>query len=162
MTRSLLIATFAVATCCVALAQAPSRFSASIDNFEHHRYALELRDGKLVYSDATPKSVVQPVTITPSPDQWREFRRALDRIDIWTWHETYRPNEVVFDGTNWSLSVRYPDRSLVSGGSNSYPDALGAPTGVALRPPAFRQFEAAVEALLGGKSFRSADDAANR
>jgi len=162
MIRYLLVATFAVATSCVALAQAPSRLSASIDNFGGHTYAVDLRDGKLVYSDTTSKSVAQPITITPSPDQWREFRRALDAIGVWTWHERYMPNEVVFNGTSWSLSLRYPDRSLVTGGGNCYPDAHGAPTGVALRTPAFRQFEAAVEALLGGKSFRSADDAANR
>ena len=100
MSRYLLIATFAAAISCVALAQAPSRFSASIDNFGRHSYAVELRDGKLVYSDATPKSVAQPITITPSPEQWREFRRALDAIGVWAWHESYMPNEPVFDGTS--------------------------------------------------------------
>jgi hypothetical protein len=162
MRRHLLIATFAAAASCVALAQAPSRFSASIDNFGRHTFTVELRDGKVVYSDATPTSVAQPITITPSREQWREFRRALDGIGVWAWHERYMPNEPVFDGTSWSLSLRYPDRSVVTGGGNCYPDARGAPTGVALRTPAFRQFEAAVEALLGGKLFRSADDAANR
>jgi hypothetical protein len=160
MTRYLLIVFAALSS--VALAQAPSRFRASIDNFSRHTYSVDLRDGKLVYEDATPRTTPQPVMITPSPEQWRAFRRALDQIGVWAWHESYMPNEPVFDGTSWSLSLRYPDRSLGTGGGNCYPDAHGTPTGVALRTPAFRQFEAAVEALLGGRSFRSADDAATR
>jgi hypothetical protein len=162
MSRYLIIATFAISITCVALAQTPSRFSASIDNFGRHSYTVELRDGKLLYSDTTPKSVAQPITITPSSDEWRAFRRALDAIGVWAWHESYMPNEPILDGTSWSLSLRYPDRSLVTGGGNCYPDAHGNPTGVPLRTPAFSQFEAALEALLGGRSFRSGDDAANR
>jgi hypothetical protein len=162
MSRFLLIAALAAATSYVAFAQAPSRFWAVIDNFGGHTYRVELSDGRLVYSDATPKSTAAPVTVAPSPKQWREFRRALDAIGVWAWHDSYMPNEPVFDGTSWSLSLRYPDRSLVTGGGNCYPDAQGAPIGVALRTPAFRRLEAAVEALLGGRSFRSVDDAATR
>jgi hypothetical protein len=160
MTRYLLIAFTALSS--VAYGQTPSRFRASIDNFDRHTYTVELRDGRLVYEDATTKATPEPVMITPSPERWRAFRRALDEIGVWAWHDSYMPNEPVFDGTSRSLSLRYSDRSLVTSGGNCYPDAHGDPTGVALRPPAFRQFETAVEALLGGRAFRSADDAATR
>ena len=162
MARCLFIAAFAIAITAVASAQVPSRFSTAIDNFGGHSYSVELRDGKLVYSDTSAKSAAEPITIIPSLEQWHAFRRALDEIGVWVWHQTYMPNEIIVDGTSWSFSVRYPDRSLLTSGGNCYPDAHGEPTGVPLRTPAFRQFEAAVEALLGGRSFRSADDAANR
>jgi hypothetical protein len=162
MTHLALTVAVIVATACIAPAESPSRFSASIDNFGGHTYSVELRDGRLVYSDTTPKIAAEPITITPSPEQWRAFRSAMDTIGVWTWHEKYMPNEMISDGTSWSLSLRYPDRSIVTGGGNCYPDAHGDPTGVPLRTPAFRQFEAAIEALLGGRSFRSADNAANR
>jgi len=162
MTRHLLIAVVAIPFASVASAQAPSRFSTSIDNFGGHSYGVELRDGKVVYSDTTAESAAESTAVIPSPEQWRAFRHALDEIGVWAWHQTYMPNEIILDGTSWSFSVRYPDYSLVTGGGNCYPDEHGEPTGVPLRTPAFRQFEAAVEALLGGRSFRSAHDAANR
>ena len=160
MTRYLLI-TLAAATS-ASFAQEPSRFRASIDNFGGHTYSAELRDGKLVYSDATSAKSAEPITITPSAEQWRELRRTLDEIGVWIWHENYVPNEPIMDGTGWSFSIRYPDRSLVSGGGNCYPDAQGNPTGVPIRTPGFTRFEAAIEALLGGRPFRSADHEANR
>src|SRR2546430_1964452 len=102
MTRYLLIALAAVSK--VALAEAPSRFRASIDNFSRHTYTLELRDdGKLVYQDATPETTPQPIAIAPTPEQWRDFRRALDAIGVWAWHDSYMRTEVVFDGSGWSL-----------------------------------------------------------
>jgi hypothetical protein len=70
--------------------------------------------------------------------------------------------EIILDGTSWSLSVRYSDQSLVTSGGNCYPDGRGQPTGVPLRTPAFRKFEAAVEALLGGRAFRSDDQTADK
>ena len=141
---------------------APSRFSASIDNFGGHSYTVELRDGALLYSDVVPQKTSEPIKITPTSKQWREFRRALDLNGVWIWHESYMPNQPIFDGTGWSFSIRYPDRSLVTGGGNCYPEADGSPSGVPLRTSAFIRLEAAVEALLGRKPFRSADREANR
>jgi hypothetical protein len=160
MTR--LVLTSLVIAASAALAQQPARFRVSIDNFGGHTYRVELRDGQLVYEDSVPKSTSEPSTIAPLSDQWRTFRRALDEIGVWTWHENYEPTEIILDGTSWSLSVWYPDQHVVSGGGNCYPDARGQPTGVPLRTPAFRKFEAAVEALLGGRPFHSDDQTTDR
>jgi hypothetical protein len=162
MSRVLLILAFEVATACAALAQSPVRFSASIDSFGGHSYTVELRDGKLVYSDKTAQSTTGPIAISPSAEQWHQFRRALDAINVWAWHKSYEPGEMISDGTTWSLWLAYPDRSVFSDGGNCYPDARGNPNGVPRRTPAFRQLEAAIEALLGGKTFRSDDDEAKQ
>jgi len=137
------------------LAQEPSKLSASIHNSTSHTYTIELQGGKLLYSDATPKSSPSPITIVPSAEQWRSFRRALDAIPVWSWREHYVPSEPVFDGTAWSFSVAYADRGLTSSGGNCYPDAHGAIGPIVLRTAAFVCFEAAIETLLGGKAFRS-------
>ena len=149
----------AVATANSLLAQLPSKLSASIDNWASHTYTIELRGGKLLYSDATPKSSPDPSIVVPSAEQWRTFRRALDAIPVWSWREKYWPSEPVFDGTAWSFSVAYADRSLTSGGGNCYPDAHGAVGPVVLRTAAFVRLEAAIETLLGGKAFRSEQEA---
>jgi hypothetical protein len=155
MTRHLFAPAIAAAISSIAPAQVPSRFSASIDNFSSHTYTVELRDEKLLYSDATPNTTAKPIVITPSHKQWREFRRALDTIDVWKWRDSYMPDEVIFDGTSWTLAVSYPDCSVISRGANSYPDARKDMVQLSV----FRQLEAAIEALLGGRSFRTADHA---
>ena len=160
MTRHVLIA-LAVATN-AALAQEPSRFRASIGRFGGHAYSVELNDGKLIYEDSVADAKPTSLTITPSADQLRAVRRALDELGAWAWRDSYQPNEIILDGTSWSLSVRYPDRSLVTEGGNCYPDARGQPSGVPLRTPAFRKFEAAVETLLGGRPFHSDDQTTDR
>src|SRR3712207_1642804 len=128
MARRLIITLFAIRS--VAVAQEPSRFRAVIDNFGRHSYTVELRDGKLVYEDAAPRTTSESITITPSPEQWRAFRRALDEIGVWTWRQDYQPSEGILDGTSWSLYIQYPDHSVFSSGANCYPNARAEPNGV--------------------------------
>ena len=149
----------AAATANSLFAQVPSKLSASIDNWASHTYTIELQGGKLLYSDAPPKSSPDPSIVVPSAEQWRSFRRALDAIPVWSWREKYWPSEPIFDGTAWSFSVAYADRSLTSGGGNCYPDAHGVAGPDVLRTAAFVRLEAAIETLLGGKAFRSEQEA---
>jgi hypothetical protein len=143
------------------IAQQPSRFQAEVGTFGGHVYNVELRSATLVYEDSVgfTKSTV---VLTPSRQQWRAFRRALDEIGVWSWRERYEPDGVIFDGTGWSLSLRYPDRSLVTEGGNCYPDAHGERSSTTEVTATFRQFEAAVEALLGGRRFRADDEVDHR
>jgi hypothetical protein len=93
MTRYLLATIVAFSASAAALAQVPLRFSASIETFRWHAYAVELHDGTLMYSDATTASNPPPVAITPTAEHWREFRGALDRVGVWTWRQSYMPTE---------------------------------------------------------------------
>jgi len=79
-----------------------------------------------------------PDEIQPSPRQWRAFRKALDRIGVWSWKRHY-PNPPGFcDGTGWSVKIVYSDKKLLSSGSNSYPGRDD-----------FRRFSRAVARLIG-------------
>jgi hypothetical protein len=156
MTRCLLVTLFLASD--IAIAQEPSLFRAAIDNWGGHNYTVELRDGKLIYTDGLGWSDNQAITVTPSPEQWRAFRRSLDAIPVWSWHDEYFA--LITDGTSWSFSIRYLDHSLATHGGNCYPDAHGSIGPAVRRTVAFQQFESAVEALLGGKRFRSEQDAA--
>src|SRR5215211_7168200 len=160
MTRTALT-TFVVSTCVAAAASAelPAKLEARIDNFERDRYTVELRDGNLSYRHTSGGEVVDEAEITPTAEQWRAFRKALDGIDVWAWQRSYEPEETVFDGTSWWLSVRYADRSVFASGENCYPEADARPCLVGLRTLRFMRLESALEALLEGRSFRSADHA---
>jgi hypothetical protein len=62
---------------------------------------------------------------TPTDAQWRQFRKALDDMDVWSWKSSYEPSdvgEVVMDGEGWILAIGYPDRSVSSSGANAGPD----------------------------------------
>jgi len=156
--------TFLLSACVAAAvsAEVPAKFEAQIDHFEHDRYAVELRDASLSYRHTRGGEVVAEAKITPTAAQWREFRKALDGVDVWAWQRSYQPEETVFDGTTWSLSVRYADRSVFTSGENCYPEADARPCVAGLRTPRFMRLESALETLLGGKSFRSADHAATK
>jgi hypothetical protein len=140
----------------IAVAQEPTRLQASIDNWGGRSYSVQLSNGKVLYSERSGADSPQITTVTPSIEQWRAFRRALDTIPVWSWHAEYITD--VFDGTGWSLSVKYSDRSLVSEGGNCYPRANGEKGPDLLRTAAFQQLESAIEALVGGKTFRSEQD----
>jgi hypothetical protein len=79
--------------------------------------------------------------ITVSEDQWREFRKALDSANVWSWKKYYDSD--ILDGTQWELVIKYEDVPVRSAGSNNYPPE-----------EEFKQFEAAVSQLLGGKDFQ--------
>jgi hypothetical protein len=66
------------------------------------------------------KPLPKPEEIQPSAEQWRNFRKTLDRIDVWCWKRKYS-DPFVCDGTGWSAEIAYSDRSLVSSGDNCFP-----------------------------------------
>jgi hypothetical protein len=78
--------------------------------------------------------------VRPSRDEWVAFRRALDDINVWDWHESYADLSVM-DGTGWSFIAGYADRRVESRGANAY-------------PPRFGEWLRAVSALVGGAEFR--------
>jgi len=125
----------------------PNSFDASIGGFLGASYRVELQpDGTLRYQH-------NPQTFTSSPgiktrrievtdEQWREFRKALDDVNVWAWKKDYTdPN--VLDGTQWNLRIRYGDASVFSHGSNAFPPKRD-----------FERFRTAVVKLLGGQAFQ--------
>ncbi len=122
----------------------PEQFKASIGGFFGPSYEVELQsDGTLLYTDDPydfPMPAREREGITVSEDQWREFRKALDSANVWSWKNYY--DSYVLDGTQWELVIRYGDAFVSSGGSNNYPPE-----------EEFKQFEDAVRRLLGKKDF---------
>ena len=132
---------------------APRNFSARIGGMLGATFKVELHDGGLVYSKMHGRKASDPIKITPTSKQWREFRAALDDLKVWQW-EPEHMNRKIMDGTQWALEIEYPDCKLKAIGSNSYPDENGKPNGRPEMTPSFQRYLSAVENLLGGKSFK--------
>ena len=77
--------------------------------------------------------------IDVNESDWQNFRTIPDEINVWDWQERYE-NPEILDGTSWGLEAVYPDRSIVSSGSNSTPRNFG-------------RFLEAVSVLVKGNTF---------
>ena len=131
----------------------PQKLSARIGGMLGATFRVELSGRTLEYSVTRRRETSAPVKVTPTAEQWREFRKALDEVIVWRWKSDYL-NRRVMDGTQWSLDIAYADRSIKAAGSNSYPDDKGKANGQPQFTPAFARYLAAVEKLLGGKTFK--------
>ena len=131
---------------------APQVFKATIGGFLGTTYSVELRGDTLVYSVADGPKKASPKEVTPTTKQWNQFRRSLDEIKVWQWRTNY-PNPGAYDGTQWSVDIRYPDRALKAEGDNNYPDRAGKPGGLKVTKT-FGLYTAAIRKLLGGLEFQ--------
>lgn len=116
-------------------------------------FHVELQERSLTYTVIRAGKRSDPVKVTPTAEQWRDFRKSLDDINIWRWESSYM-NRKVMDGTQWKLEITYADHSAKTAGSNSYPDEQGKPNGQPQTTPAFGRYLEAIEKLLGGKTFK--------
>ena len=131
----------------------PKHLRVSIGGHFGPSYSVELNDQTLMCmarSDGFP-GPASPL-VEPTAQQWRAFRRALDKINVWQWQADY-PNPGVCDGTGWSFEVAYSDHALDSGGDNNYPDAQGEPTNLLDQTKTFDRLLRAITKLTG-KTFR--------
>ena len=127
----------------------PKLLRASIGGYFGHSYSVELTDQTLFcmsLSDKLPGPA--SARVEPTAEQWRAFRRALDKINVWQWQAHY-PNPGVCDGTGWSFEVAYSDHALETGGANNYPDAQGDPTNSPLGTKTFKRLRGAITKLTG-------------
>lgn len=113
---------------------------------------LSLSKGKLIYKVMDLQRGQYSEIITPSAQQWKDFRTALDDVGVWNWLGEY-PNPGVYDGSYWELKISYADRKLMSIGDNNYPTAGGAPSGAPEYTRSFRRLIKAVKALIGKRKF---------
>ena len=126
----------------------PQLLRASIGGHFGPSYSLELTDQTL-FCMALSDELPDPAwLVEPTAEQWRAFRRALDKINVWQWQAHY-PNPGVCDGTGWSFEVAYSDHALDSGGSNNYPDAQGDPTNSPEGTKTFKRLRGAIRKLTG-------------
>ncbi len=127
----------------------PRKFAASNANFFTGVYRVELDGSVLLYH--APKTA-DAIRISPTRQQWRDFRRALDEIDIWHWRARYHRDTT--DGVHWSLLIEYSDRSRKSDGYARFPEdaaSSGSCSPTTTRP--YTRFRAAVQRLLGNRPF---------
>ncbi|HET9376164.1 MAG TPA: hypothetical protein VFO40_14420 [Chthoniobacterales bacterium] len=124
----------------------PQRLRISIEGHFGPSYEVTFKEGHLTYTylpsrdscshepepELTPelrqllglKPYPQPEEIQPSAKQWQNFRRTLNRLNVWCWQANYS-DPAVCDGTGWSAEIVYSDRSLVSSGDNCFPGQDG-------------------------------------
>ena len=86
-------------------------FSNSMWGFYAH---VQLRGNTLLYSNSWRKIHAK---LSPTVQEWRTFRRALDDIGIWDWQDNYRRGGT--DQKGWLLHVEYSDRILKAGGGRA-------------------------------------------
>ena len=79
-------------------------------------------------------------TVPIDDSAWATFRSTLEGLDVWLWEDSYYDPSVM-DGTSWGVRLEWDGESIVSGGSNAFPDT-------------WDDFCIAVELLLGGRKFR--------
>ena len=101
----------------------PERLCIGIGGYFGPCYGVTLKKGRLIYTYSSGYSssqeevgpvdpelrrllglqpLPQPEEIQPSAKQWQNFRRTLDRINVWCWQAEYS-NPAVCDGTGWSV-----------------------------------------------------------
>jgi hypothetical protein len=148
----------------------PKRLCISIGGFFGPCYRVTLEKGRLIYiysargpsgGDSDPELELrqklglspfpEPDEIQPSPRQWRNFRKTLDRLNVWCWQGKYPNSAMVCDGTGWSVKIVYSDRSLISSGNNCFPGRDGRAISITAheRDNTFERFCRAVARLVG-------------
>ena len=121
----------------------PHKLEASIGGYPGPYYDVTLTNGELIYNCHDGDGpTLQPDggLITPTEEAWAEFHSALDRAQAWQWQPRYEPDELIVDGTSWSVEIRWGDRTVKSQGSNAAPDS-------------FDDFLRALRTLIGGRDF---------
>ncbi|MEZ6096044.1 MAG: hypothetical protein R3C03_17775 [Pirellulaceae bacterium] len=86
----------------------------------------------------------------PSPVFWVDFWNSIRRIGVTNWKPHYE-DSTILDGTHWKLELVWSDISILSEGSNEYPDGFGNPIGSSGGSNAMDAFCRALGRLLGGK-----------
>jgi hypothetical protein len=130
----------------------PQRFHARVGGFNGFTYEVQLQDGRLEYKRSGGRQKSRYARVRPTTEQWTEFRRELDAIDIWRWRAQYL-NPGVTDGTQWSLDLAFQDRAIKTQGSNDYPGTTPDSSGVPSASKAFARYLKAVQQLVGGRAF---------
>jgi hypothetical protein len=134
----------------------PSKLQLRIGGFGGPSHLVSLEGGSLTYRTVPPHPDAPETVklVTPSVEQWREFRNSLDKLGVWQWRREYMIPGIL-DGTNWSATIDYADKKASTRGQHSsYPKDGATNEQVSVEGEVFKGYLAAVEALLGGQPFR--------
>jgi hypothetical protein len=105
---------------------------------------VDLRYERLGYGFTPEEIGFDEALPRPLPD-WAAFRAAVDRLGVWAWAASYEPADLILDGTQWSLVLRWGERAVATGGSNAFPGVGATASG----SNTFRAFLRAVRKLTG-------------
>jgi len=130
--------------------ETPDALHIWIGGFTGPSYDLSLTNNVLHYraSGKGTRDKTNLEVITPTADQWKAFRTALDEIGIWTWKTNY-VDPHVFDGTQWRVTAKYGEKQITVYGSNAYPEGNGPEPS-----PLFGKLLKAVRQLISGREVR--------
>ena len=107
------------------------------------QHALQLDGTTIVYTTRFGAEI-ETKRITPPPERWDAFRKALDRDKVWRWKASYQTS--MKDSTRWLVKIEYADRSLTSAGLGAFP---ARSSDKALPRYAFTRYRIALQELLG-------------
>ncbi|MGH7482367.1 MAG: hypothetical protein ACRELV_09445 [Longimicrobiales bacterium] len=106
-----------------------------------------MRSDTVVFWRASWETPPDSLRVVPSATEWRAFWAATEEAGVRHWRRRY-VSEGIVDGGGWDLELVAGGASIVSSGSNAYPDQFGrehGPEGT----DAFETFRAAMNALVG-------------
>ena len=107
------------------------------------QHSLQLDGTTIVYTTRFGAEI-ETKRITPPPERWEAFRKALDRDKVWRWKASYQTS--MKDSTRWLVKIEYADRSLVSNGLGAFPTRS---SDKALPRYPFTRYRLALQNLLG-------------
>ena len=90
----------------------PERLCISIGGYFGPCYEVKLEKGRLTYTylpsrdSCSQEPEPQREEIRRSAEQWQNFRRTLNRLNVWRWQDDYLNSAMVCDGLRWSRLVR--------------------------------------------------------
>lgn len=125
------------------LAQAPKVLVTEIQLGFKPAHAIQLEGDTLIYTTRFGAEI-QTKRITPPPERWAAFRKALDRDKVWRWKGKYEKS--MKDSTRWLVKIEYADRSLASAGLGAFP---ARSSDRALPRYSFTRYRLALQELLG-------------
>jgi hypothetical protein len=136
----------------------PQALHLMIGGFTGPSYWVDLEGDTLTYRALRhemvadkPKDVETKMQMKPTDEQWRQFAKALDEAQVGRWRAYYPAAAGLADGTQWSVALDWPGRSVRSSGPNNFP---GRPLPERPWGDQFDTYLAGVKALLGGEDFQ--------
>ncbi len=129
----------------------PEKLEFSIGGYGGPGYSVSLQDEKVVYRSFQGVSAYSEdeTVLTPTDQQWREFKAQIDQIGVWDWEKEYN-NPNVLDGTQWSLEIAYDEQRIQSCGSNRFPGASTGDWDDWSETSEFKALKGALQQLLCG------------